>query len=96
VTRTFRALTLTTALTLAGFTSTLGENLQQAGSSRAVAFTSTCWATCFSLSSGVTKYKAFNVTKEACCSGSVLSCPSGATPSLSWGEPAQVCPPNIE
>ena len=55
--------------------------------------TSTCWLTCFSLTSGVTYYKTFNVTQEACCSGSALSCPSGSRPSLSWGEPAQACGP---
>jgi hypothetical protein len=97
VTKAFRALTLTAALTLAGFTATVGESLQQVDASSAVAFTSTCWLTCFSLNPpGVTKYKAFNVTKDACCSGLALSCPPGATPNLSWGEPAQVCAPKID
>jgi len=96
VTKALRALTLTTVLTLAGFTATVGESLQQADTSSAVAFTSTCWLTCIGISSGVTKYKAFNVTKDACCSGSALSCPPGATPNLSWGEPAQVCAPRID
>jgi len=89
VTKALRALSLTAALTLAGFTATVGES--------AVAFTSTCWLTCISLNPpGVTNYKAFHVTKDACCSGSVLSCPPGAIPNTSWGEPAAVCAPNME
>jgi hypothetical protein len=97
VTKALRAVALTTALTLAGFTATVGESLQQAETRSTVAFTSTCWLTCISLNPpGVTHYKAFNVTKEACCSGSALSCPPGAIPNTSWGEPATVCAPNVD
>jgi hypothetical protein len=70
------------------------RELQQAGASSAMEFTSTCWVTCIGLSSGVTHYKTFHVTKEACCSGSALSCPPDATPNYSWGELATVCAPN--
>ena len=52
--------------------------------------TSTCWLTCLS-DSGATYYKIFNVTEEACCSGSALSCPPGAVPDLAWGEPIEPC-----
>jgi hypothetical protein len=84
VTKTLRALTLIGTLILA------------ANASRAVTFTSTCWATCFSLSSGVTHYKTFNVTQAACCGGSALPCPPGATANYSWGEPATVCAPRTD
>jgi hypothetical protein len=43
----------------------------------------------------VTHYKAFNVTKDECCSGAALSCPPGSVSSHpSWGEPAEKCPVN--
>jgi hypothetical protein len=94
--KALHALTLTTALTLACFAAAGAESLQQqTGTSNATAYTSTCWLTCFSLGTGVTRYKAFNVTKEACCSGAVLSCPPGSAPAHpSWGEPAETCPIN--
>jgi len=81
VKKIIRALTLTTALTLVGFTA-----------NAAMDPTSTCWLTCFSLSSGVQYYKTFHVTQSDCCSGAALSCPPGSAPgSLAWGEPAQLC-----
>lgn len=58
--------------------------------------TSTCWLTCFSRTTGQTKYKIFNVTENACCSGSALSCPAGSIPlNLAWGEPAMLCLQNV-
>lgn len=98
--RAFHALTLAAALTLAGFTAASGEDLQlqEAGTSSAAAYTSTCWLTCFSLNPlGVMNYKTFNVTQDACCSGAVLSCPAGSTPTtLAWGEPMAICDPGGE
>lgn len=82
--RSLRALTLTSALTLAVFTAAHGESLQVG---------STCWLTCLSLGSGVTYYKAFNVTQSDCCSGVAMGCPSGGYANYSWGEPAEVCAP---
>jgi hypothetical protein len=79
-----RALTLTSALTLAVFTAAHGQSLQVG---------STCWLTCISLSSGVTYYTAPNITKSDCCSGAAMSCPPGAYANYSWGEPAEVCAP---
>lgn len=58
--------------------------------------TSTCWLTCLSFGSGAKNYKMFDVTKDACCSGSALSCPPGSYSSYAWGEPAMLCGPNIE
>jgi hypothetical protein len=87
VKKALHALTLTTALTLAGFAA--------AGTSSAAEYTSTCWLTCFSFGTGVTSYEAFNVTKADCCSGAALSCPPGSRPGYpAWGEPAELCPIN--
>ena len=75
------ALTLTLVLSLTCLTA----------ANSALEPTSTCWLTCFS-SSGATNYKMFNVTKDACCSGSALSCPPGSDSSFAWGEPVAPCP----
>jgi hypothetical protein len=75
-----RAITLTTAITLTGLAAASGWDI-----------TSTCWLTCFNLSSGATQYKSFGVTQADCCSGAALSCPAGGTPSYAWGEPANPC-----
>lgn len=95
--KAFHALTLTTALTLAGFMAAGAENLQQqSGTSSPATYTSTCWYTCFSFDgSGATNYTVFNVTEAECCSGAAVSCPPGSVPSHpAWGEPAQMCPIN--
>jgi hypothetical protein len=96
VNKALHALTLTTTLILAGFTAAGAEYAQQQPyTSNAAAYTSTCWLTCFSLATGRTNYKAFNVTQAECCSGAALSCPSGSAPAHpSWGEPAVTCPIN--
>ena len=87
-------LTLTLIFNLTGLIAARGESLQQAAISSALEPTSTCWLTCFSLNpGGVTSYKTFHVTQQACCSGAALSCPPGSVPSHpSWGEPAKLCP----
>lgn len=95
--KAFHALTLTTALTLAGFTAAGAESLlQPSDTSSPATYTSTCWYTCFSFDgSGATHYTVFNVTKAECCGGAAVSCPPGAVPSHpAWGEPAEMCPIN--
>jgi hypothetical protein len=92
VNKALHALTLTAALILACFTA---YPQQQPHISNAAGFASTCWLTCFSLATGMTSYKAFNVTQAECCSGAALSCPPGSAPAHpSWGEPAVTCPIN--
>lgn len=87
VKKVLRALALTSALTLVGFTASAGPwDLY-----------STCWLTCYSLQYGVQNYKTFNVTKYDCCRGAVLSCPPGwVSGGLAWGEPAMLCGPSID
>jgi len=82
---------------LTGLASASGGSRHQSGTNKAWEPTSTCWLTCFSLSSGVAHYNTFNVTKSACCGGTALSCPPGSTPGgLAWGEPAMLCGPSTE
>lgn len=84
--RVVQALVLTAAAGAAAFLPAPGQAALPTGS--------TCWLTCISLTTGVQRYKAFNVSQNACCSGSYMSCPPGAYATYAWGEPAELCPLN--
>jgi hypothetical protein len=89
------ALSLTTALTLAGFPAAGAESPQQQSDTSGWEYRSTCRVTCFSLETGATDYTIFNVTQDECCGGTAWSCPPDAQASHPvWGEPGKTCPVN--
>lgn len=96
--KAFHVLALSAVFTVAGFIPARGESPAPVDTSSAAGFTSTCWLTCYTFNPFQSEsYKAFNVTESACCSGSVLSCPSGWLPTtLAWGEPLEICNPGGE